>query len=115
MVTIDNTKTTAPDVSASAVSGGKIYARFDHSFIDTWVGEEREFSFRFAKPDKTAIKLFQKAAGRDTSNASRNMLVSHIHPDEKAAFLAAIDDYPGLITSYIGALMKGVGLADLGN
>lgn len=112
-------KTDSIDALAShtgtVVDDGTVYAVFEHTFVDSWTATEKDFSFRFAKPGKTAIQLFQKAAARDASRASRNMLVNHVHPDEKADFLAAIDAYPGLITSYIGAVMKGVGLADLGN
>ena len=109
--------TTEPMAQATGVStdNGEVYATFEHTFVDSWTKTEKDFSFRFSKPNKAAIRLFQKAASRDATNASRNMLVNHIHPEEKTAFLAAIDEYPAIVTSYIGAVMKGVGLADLGN
>ena len=96
-------------------SDGRKYAPFFHSFTDPWEDAELEFTFRFAKPGVLAIKQLQKTAGRDSARASRNLIVNVIHPEDKEAFFAAADQYPGLITSYATALAKAVGIGDLGN
>lgn len=91
------------------------YAVFEHSFTDRWSEEEKEFSFRFAKPSKPQMQRMQQTAVKNSALAARNLLVEIVHPEEKEAFLAAADEYPGLITSYAGAVIKAVGIADLGN
>ena len=103
------------DNSLDAQENGKKYARFEHNFVDAWEGTEKEFSFRFAKPTKTQIKMMQKTAVKDAAQAAQNLLVNIIHPDEKEALLSAADEYPGLITSFAGGIIKAVGIADLGN
>ena len=97
------------------VQNEKKYAKFEHSFSDPWEGVEKEFSFRFARPTKPQIKMMQKGAVKDAALAAQNLLVNIVHPDEKAAFLSAAEDYPGLVTSFCGAVIKAVGIADLGN
>ncbi len=98
-----------------AADSGKKYATFDHAFVDVWDETEKTFSFRFCRPSKVQIKMMQKTAGKDPTQAAQNLLVNIIHPDDKAAFLVAVEEYPGLITSFAGAIIKAVGIADLGN
>lgn len=93
----------------------KKYAEIEHSFTDVWAGCEVTFSFRIAKPTPGQIKMLQKQGGKDAAQASRNLLVGVIHPDDKDRFLASIEEYPGLTTSFAGVVMKSVGMADLGN
>lgn len=92
------------------------YAEFSHSFVDPWAddGEETSFSFRFAKPNKAQIKRMQDTAGKSAALASRNLLSEIVHPEEKDALLTAFDDYPGLVTAFASAIIKGIGIADLG-
>ena len=103
------------DTAPEAPVNEKKYAKFNHSFSDPWEGTEQEFSFRFARPSKVQIKLMQKAAVKDYSQAMQNLLINIIHPDEKATLVAAAENYPGLYTSFGGAIIKAVGIADLGN
>jgi hypothetical protein len=98
-----------------SANGGRKYAPFSHSFTDPWKDVELEFTFRFAKPGVLAVKQLQKTAGRDSARASRNLIVNQIHPDDKEAFFAAAEEYPGLITSFATAMAKAVGIGDLGN
>ena len=92
------------------------YARVAHSFHDLWEEKDVEVSFRFAKPTRVQIKRLQDTASRNASQASRDLLASTIHPDEKDELLARLEEYPGLATSYSTALIKAVGIsADLGN
>ncbi|CAK7024366.1 MAG: hypothetical protein DELT_02519 [Desulfovibrio sp.] len=108
-----NTKT-------AASTDGKRYAAIPFSFNDLWAEDEdkREvaMNFRFAKPTKTQIKRLQDTASRNATQASRDMLLGTIHPDDKEALLAKMEDYPGIVTSYATALIKAVGIsADVGN
>ena len=95
--------------------GGRKYATFPHTFVDAWEDTEKSFEFRFAKPTKVQIQRMQQTAGKNSGMAARNLLLEIIHPDDKEPFSAAIEEYPGLTTSYAGAVIKAVGIADLGN
>ena len=92
------------------------YAEFSHSFVDPWAGdgEETSFTFHFAKPNKAQIKRMQDTAGKRAAKASRNLLLEIMRPEEKDALLEAFDSYPGLVTAFASAIIKGVGVADLG-
>ena len=94
----------------------KKYAEFSHSFVDPWAddGEETSFTFHFARPNKAQIKRMKDTAGKSAAQASRNLLVEIVHPDEKDTLLEAFDGYPGLVTAFASAIIKGVGVADLG-
>lgn len=92
-----------------------VYAAFEHSFTDVWTGTDREFSFRFARPGKSHIQRMQREAVKNSGQAARNLLLAIVHPENREAFVAAIDEYPGLLTSLAGAVIKAVGVADLGN
>lgn len=94
---------------------GRKYALFTHIFMDNWEGREIEYKFRFAKPNHMLIKQMQKQAPRDSTLASRNVLVNTIHPEDKDAFIAAITEYPALINSFGNAVVRGVGVGEVGN
>lgn len=92
------------------------FAAFPHSFRDPWEDADVELSFRFAKPTKTQIKRLTDTAGRNATQASRDLLLGTIHPDDREELIATMDTYPGIATSYSTALIKAVGIsADLGN
>ena len=92
------------------------YVTIPLSFRDIWEDKDVELAFRFAKPTKFEIKRLQDTAPKNSAQAAYNILLSTIHPEDKDALLAAMDDYPGIITSYSTALIKAVGLtADAGN
>lgn len=98
------------------------YAVFTHSFADPWAGEtaddalEVSLTFHFAKPTKLQIQRLQDKAGKNPAQAARNLLMDVICPDEKDALLQAMEDYPGIATSFSTAIIKGVGIsAELGN
>lgn len=96
-------------------SNGKKYATFSHTFTDEWAGKEVELAFRFSKPTLLLIKAMQKQAPRDSARAARNLLVNTIHPDDKAEFLTAAEEYPGVMTSFGSAVVKAVGIGEVGN
>lgn len=92
------------------------YAEFKHSFTDAWENTEVQLSYRFAKPTKLEVKRMQDTVTKDSTQAARNLLLSTAHPDDKERLLADMDNYPGIVASFSGALMKGVGVtSELGN
>lgn len=97
------------------------YVKFTHSFVDPWGaqdGDEKEvtLSYRFSKPTKGHIQRLQSAATKNAGQAARNLLIDVVHPDDKEALLTAVEEYPGITTSFSSAIIKGVGIsADLGN
>lgn len=98
------------------------FVPFTHSFEDPWGGESAEdaqsvtLTFRFAKPGKTQIQRLQDKAAKNPAQAAKNLLLDVIHPDDREAFTASLEDYPGIATSFASAIIKGVGIsADLGN
>lgn len=102
-------------------NNGRKYAAFTHSFHDPWAGDNEDggevsLTFHFAKPTKADIKRLQDTAVKNASQAGRNLLLSIIKPEEKENLASALEDYPGIATSFSGAIVKGVGIsADLGN
>ena len=93
------------------------YVSFSHTFSDPWSGENAEeaqdvtLSFRFAKPTKLQIQRLQ-----DAGQASRNLVLDCVHPDDRQALTDAMEEYPGIATSFATAIIKGVGIsAELGN
>ena len=114
---IDTPETATPETASGVITfEGKKYAPFKHSFRDPWADDDVELNFRFAKPTEPQIKRLQNTAGRDPSNAARNLLISTILPADKDSLVQALTEYPGIATSYSSALIKSVGIsADLGN
>lgn len=98
------------------VKNERKYAAFPHSFRDPWEGADVEMQFRFGKPTKGEIKRLQDMAGKNPSQAARNLLLDTVHPEDKEKLTEAMENYPGIATSYSTALIKAVGIsADLGN
>ena len=58
----------------------------------------------------------QDKAAKNPAQAAKNLLLDVIHPDDREAFSAKLEEYPGIATSFASAIIKGVGIsADLGN
>lgn len=100
----------------------KKYVSFTHSFDDPWAGDSADnpqsvsLTFRFAKPNKTQVQRLQDKAGKNPAQAARNLLLDIVHPEEKEALTTAMEDYPGIATSFSTAIIRGVGIsAELGN
>lgn len=98
------------------------YVLFSHTFADMWAGDSADdapevtLSYRFAKPTKTQIQRLQDKAARNAGQASRNLVLDCVHPDDKQALIEAMEEYPGLSSTFATAILKGVGIsADLGN
>ena len=92
------------------------FAAFPFSFRDPWEDTDVELNFRFAKPTRMQIKRLTDTASRNATQASRDLLLGTIHPDQKEELITKLEEYPGIATSYSTALIKAVGIsADLGN
>lgn len=98
------------------------YVLFSHTFADMWAGDSADdapevtLSYRFAKPTKTQIQRLQDKAARNAGQASRNLVLDCVHPDDKQALTEAMEEYPGLSSTFATVILKGVGIsADLGN
>ena len=98
------------------------YVLFSHTFADMWAGDSADdapevtLSYRFAKPTKTQIQRLQDKAARNAGQASRNLVLDCVHSDDKQALTEAMEEYPGLSSTFATAILKGVGIsADLGN
>ena len=98
------------------------YVPFTHAFEDPWAGESADepgsvtLTFRFAKPTKTQIQLLQDKAVKNASQAAKNLLLDIVHPDDKLAFSASMEAYPGIASTFASSIIKGVGIsAELGN
>lgn len=107
---------------SQAENDGRKFVAFTHTFSDPWAGESAEdakdvtLSFRFAKPTKTQIQRLQDKAAKNAGQASRNLVLDCVHPDDKQALTDAMEEYPGIATSFATAIIKGVGIsAELGN
>ena len=107
-------------------SENRKFVSFSHTFSDPWSGEnatgaledarEVTLSFRFAKPNKTQIQRLQDKAAKNAAQASRNLILDCVHPDDKQALTEAMEEYPGIVTSFAAAIIRGVGIsAELGN
>ena len=98
------------------------YVLFSHTFADMWAGDSADdapevtLSYRFAKPTKTQIQRLQDKAARTAGQASRNLVLDCVHPDDKQSLTEAMEEYPGLSSTFATAILKGVGISsDLGN
>lgn len=113
-------KDTLAVTTEKANTDARRFAAIPFSFKDLWAEDEEkqevQMSFRFARPTKTQIKRLQDTAARNSTQASRDLLLGTIHADDKEDLLAKMEEYPGIVTSYATALIKAVGIsADLGN
>lgn len=103
-------------------SDDRTFATMTHTFSDPWAGDGPEdardvtLTFRFAKPTKLHIQRLQDKAAKNAGQASRNLVLDCVHPDDKQALTDAMEEYPGIATSFATAIIKGVGItAELGN
>lgn len=98
------------------------YVLFSHTFSDMWAGDSADdapevtLSYRFAKPTKTQIQRLQDKAARNAGQASRNLVLDCVHPDDKQSLTEDMEEFPGLSSTFATAILKGVGISsDLGN
>lgn len=94
----------------------KKYVELTHSFTDMWAdNQETTLTFRFSKPNRADITRFQTTAQKNNTNAMRELLLSIIHEEDKQKFLDALEEYPGIVISFINPILSSIGVsADLG-
>lgn len=109
---MSKTDGTAPD---SSTPESRKFVPFAHTWTDPWTEEEVSVSYRLARPTPAQIKRMQATASKNATAAARNLILDVIHADDREAFMCESESYPGLVTTMGGALIKAVGLADLGN
>ena len=119
---LEETRAIPPAATSMSQLENRKYVSFSHTFSDPWSGENAEeaqdvtLSFRFAKPTKLQIQRLQDKAAKNAGQASRNLVLDCVHPDDKQALTDAMEEYPGIATSFATAIIKGVGIsAELGN
>ncbi len=93
----------------------KEYHEFTHEFFDTFRGEDVSFSIRFTPPSPQATERAQKQMLKSPNLSLKNLCMSAVHPDDKEAMKEAFKAYPGLASTFGGALLKACGFGDLGN
>lgn len=91
------------------------YVEVEHSFLDRFEDEDVAFKFRFKKPSTPQANRVQKTALKNAGQAFRNLIMEVVHPDDLSGLKAALDDYPGLASTFGGGLMASIGFGDLGN
>lgn len=113
---------TQEQIMPEAKDNNRKYVSFSHTFSDPWSGENAEdaldvtLTFRFSKPTKTQIQRLQDKAPKNPGQASRNLLLEVVHPEDKQGLSEAMEEYPGIATSFATAIIRGVGIsAELGN
>ncbi len=92
------------------------YRELTHTWTDIFDDDkEKTASFRFCRPSGTQIKRLQSGAVKNASAASYQLLLDTVHPDDKERFIKEQEQYPALVTTFSGVILKSCGLADLGN
>jgi hypothetical protein len=91
------------------------YISFSHDFFDAFSEKDVNISIRFAKPGAPAAERAQKQMMKSPGMALRNLCGGAVHPDDKAKMTQAFNDFPGLASTFGGALLKACGFGDLGN
>lgn len=93
------------------------YKELTHEFSDIWADEgEQEVSVicRFRRPNREQLARFQKQAMKDGTRAFTTLLKDVAHPDDKANLQTALEKWPGIATTFGGAVVQGVGVGELG-
>jgi hypothetical protein len=99
----------------SKTETGTAYKEVSHTWFDIWEDRDIAVSYRFAKPTAAHMKRLQATAAKNAEQASRNLLLDTIHPDDKDKFLADLESYPVLTTTFAGYIITACGAANLGN
>lgn len=96
----------------------KKYVELSHSFTDMWAEtpeNETVLSFRFCKPAKADIARFQASGAKNGTLASRELLLSLVHEEDKERFLEALEEYPGILITFANPILSSAGVsAELG-
>jgi len=92
------------------------YALFEHTFQDRFKGEDVTYSFNFARPSRPQMDRVQKMMlKKKLAPAMKALCLDTIHPDDKASFLEALEEYTGLAGTFGDAILDSCGFGQLGN
>lgn len=104
----------ATDTNTATEENQKQYLELEAEFED-WSGSTKNFKFRFAKPTKTMIERTNSDVAKGKQErAYETLLVGLAHPDEKDNLKTAMQDYPGLKTSFCERIYERLGYASVG-
>lgn len=93
----------------------KKYKEFTHDFFDEFSEKDVSVSIRFRQPGAPAADRAQKQMMKSPGRALRNLCTGAVHPDDKSKMTQTFDEWPGLASTFGGALLKSCGFGDLGN
>lgn len=93
----------------------KIYKEYKHEFYDDFEEKDVKVAYRFSRPTSAAAGRAQKEMQKAPSRGLNNLCMSCMHPDDKPRFNEELKKYPGLSSTFGGALLKASGFAELGN
>ena len=92
------------------------YVKAGHTWVDPWNNDQEvTCEYQFRKPTRAEISRFQKEGPKSASLAQNNLLVSLVHPDEADRLKHDLNEYPALLTTLSGWVLKSSGFGDLGN
>lgn len=91
------------------------YAELQHDFYDTFAGQDVTVSARFKRPSPQQADRAQKEMLKSPARAFSNLCMAVAHPEDKDQLTADLKAYPGIGSTFGGALLKASGFADLGN
>jgi hypothetical protein len=94
---------------------GRVYKEFSHDVYDPFLEKDVSVKLRFAKPAGKDTERAQKQMMKSPGLALKNLCAGAVHPDDKAEMLEKFAEYPGLSSTFGGALLKACGFGDLGN
>jgi hypothetical protein len=114
MIDMATTPTKDTDGKDSATNGLS-YKEFKHDVYDPFTEKDVSVCLRFAKPAGKDTERAQKQMMKSPGLALKNLCASAVHPDDKAEMTEKFAEYPGLSSTFGGALLKACGFGDLGN
>lgn len=91
------------------------YKTFTHDFFNAFTEQDVSVSVRFTQPGPKSTERAQKQMMKSPNMAMKNLCVGAVHPDDKTRMEEAFASFPGLASTFGGALLKACGFGDLGN
>lgn len=91
-----------------------LYKELTHSFDDLFAEKTVDVKYGFRRPNPQDVQRAQKGFLKDSGRAFTNLLMTCVKPEDKTRLQQDLETYPGLSTTFGGALMSSVGMGDLG-
>jgi len=91
----------------------KRYIKLAAEFED-FEEEEVRREYRFCNPGKMKIQRCQKEMMKAPEKAFTTLALDCIHPDERDALRADMEQYPGLATTFGNEILRRTGFDSLG-